>query len=202
MFFDFSSAFKHHSAPLTERQAGKDASRSHLVSWITDYLTGRPQYVRLKGLYVRDCGQQHSEELKAARHILKAGIRAAKHKYSSQIGAHFNTNSDPRRMWQEIQVITDYKSKAQISNTALFHTMEEEPPLILAANEVRKAAGPDGIPGRSLKACASQLAHTFTDIFNLSLAQSTVPVCFKVTTIIPIPKKPIITSPWTHISCL
>ncbi|KAI4885796.1 hypothetical protein NFI96_001160, partial [Prochilodus magdalenae] len=160
------------------------------------------------------------EELKAARHILKAGIRAAKHKYSSQIGAHFNTNSDPRRMWQGIQVITDYKSKvstpvttdvalpaelnnfyahletsaqAQSSNTALFHTMEEEPQLILAANEVRKAAGPDGIPGRSLKACASQLAPTFTDIFNLFLAQSTVPVCFKVTTIIPIPKKPIIT---------
>ncbi|KAI4872511.1 hypothetical protein NFI96_008269 [Prochilodus magdalenae] len=126
-----------------------------------------------------------------------------RHKYSSQIGAHFNTNSDPRRMWQEIQVITDYKSKvstpvttdvalpaepnnfyahfetpaqAQSSNTALFHTMEEEPPLILAADKVRKAAGPDGIPGQSLKAFASQLAHTFTDIFNLFLAQSTVPV--------------------------
>ncbi|KAI4886572.1 hypothetical protein NFI96_000182 [Prochilodus magdalenae] len=80
---------------------------------------------------------------------------------------------------------------------------EEETPLILAADEVRralmrvstrKAAGPDGIPGRVLKACASQLASTFTDIFNLSLAQSTVPVCFKTTTIIPIPKKSTITS--------
>ncbi|KAI4879616.1 hypothetical protein NFI96_003853, partial [Prochilodus magdalenae] len=52
----------------------------------------------------------NSEELKAARHNLKAGIRAAKHQYSSQIAAHFNTNSDPRRMCQGIQVITDYKS--------------------------------------------------------------------------------------------
>ncbi|KAI4901975.1 hypothetical protein NFI96_005909 [Prochilodus magdalenae] len=44
-----------------------------------------------------------------------------------------------------------------------------------------------------MKACASHLACTFTDIFNRSLAQSTVPVCFKATTIIPIPKKSIIT---------
>ncbi|KAI4896487.1 hypothetical protein NFI96_008190 [Prochilodus magdalenae] len=156
----------------------------------------------------------NSEELKAARHNLKAGIRAAKHKYSSQIAAHFNTNSDPRRMWQGIQVITDYKSKvstpvttdaalpaelnnfyarfktsaqAQSPNAALFHTTEEEPPLILAADEVRTALMRVGIPGRVLKACASRLASTFTDIFNLSLAQSTVPVCFKTTSIIPIP---------------
>ncbi|KAI4905431.1 hypothetical protein NFI96_002240 [Prochilodus magdalenae] len=93
-------------------------------------------------------------------------------------------------------------AQAQSSNTVLLPTTKEEPPLILAAEEVRgvlmkvltrKAAGPDGIPGRLLKACDSQLASTFTDIFNLSLAQSTVPVCFKTTTIIPIPKKSNIT---------
>ncbi|KAI4898317.1 hypothetical protein NFI96_007793 [Prochilodus magdalenae] len=52
----------------------------------------------------------NSEELRAARQNLKAGIRAAKLKYS-QITAHFNTNSVPMRMWQGIQVITDYKSQ-------------------------------------------------------------------------------------------
>ncbi len=35
---------------------------------------------------------------------------------------------------------------------------------------IRKAVGPDGIPGRVLKACAFQLAGVFTDIFNLSLS--------------------------------
>ncbi len=35
---------------------------------------------------------------------------------------------------------------------------------------IRKAVGPDGIPGRVLKACAFQLARVFTDIFNLSLS--------------------------------
>ena len=31
-----------------------------------------------------------------------------------------------------------------------------------------KAAGPAGLPGQVLKACADQLASVFTDIFNLS----------------------------------
>ncbi len=54
---------------------------------------------------------------------------------------------------------------------------------------IRKAVGPDGIPGRVLKPCAFQLARVFTDIFNLSLSLSVVPSCFKKSTIVPIPKK-------------
>ncbi len=54
---------------------------------------------------------------------------------------------------------------------------------------ISKAVGPDGIPGRVLKACAFQLAGVFTDIFNLSLSLSVVPSCFKKSTIVPIPKK-------------
>ncbi|KAK3518729.1 hypothetical protein QTP70_010081 [Hemibagrus guttatus] len=38
------------------------------------------------------------------------------------------------------------------------------------------------------RTCADQLAHVFTDIFNLLLAQATVPTCLKTTTIIPVPK--------------
>ncbi len=52
-----------------------------------------------------------------------------------------------------------------------------------------KAAGPDNIPGRALRACATELADVLTSIFNLSLSQSTVPTCFKTTTIVPLPKK-------------
>ncbi len=54
---------------------------------------------------------------------------------------------------------------------------------------IHKAVGPDGIPGRVLRACAFQLAGVFTDIFNLSLSLSVVPLCFKKSTIVPIPKK-------------
>ncbi len=53
----------------------------------------------------------------------------------------------------------------------------------------RKAPGPDGIPGRTLKVCADQLADVFTDIFSLSLLQSINPTYFKKTTIVPVPKK-------------
>ena len=52
-----------------------------------------------------------------------------------------------------------------------------------------KAAGPDGLPGRLLKACADQLASGFTDIFNLSLTVSVIPTHFKQTAKVPVPKK-------------
>ena len=58
----------------------------------------------------------------------------------------------------------------------------------------RKAAGPDGILGRVLKACAHQLAGVFTGIFNQSLSLRSVPTCFKSSTIIPIPKQQNVTS--------
>ncbi len=75
---------------------------------------------------------------------------------------------------------------------------EEVSPLTLSVADVtrsfkrvniHKAVGPDGIPGRVLKACAFQLAGVFTDIFNLSLSLSVVPSCFKKSIIVPIPKK-------------
>ncbi|XP_051539932.1 uncharacterized protein LOC127432650 [Myxocyprinus asiaticus] len=68
---------------------------------------------------------------------------------------------------------------------------------------IRKAAGPDSIPGRIIRACAkpvirvcaNQQAGVFTDIFNLSLSLSVVPTYFKTSTIDPVPKQ-------LKISCL
>jgi hypothetical protein len=39
-----------------------------------------------------------------------------------------------------------------------------------------------------VRACTDQLAGVFTDIFNLSLSQSAVPTCFKMASIVPVPK--------------
>lgn len=61
---------------------------------------------------------------------------------------------------------------------------------VLSRVNTRKAAGPDGVPGKVLKACAHQLSEVFTTIFNLSLAQVTIPACLKSAIIITIPKKP------------
>ncbi len=54
----------------------------------------------------------------------------------------------------------------------------------------RKAAGPDRVPGKVLKACCNELSPVFTHIFNLSLTQATVPPSLKSAIIIPVPKKP------------
>ncbi|MCI4387230.1 hypothetical protein PGIGA_G00071660 [Pangasianodon gigas] len=63
----------------------------------------------------------------------------------------------------------------------------------LKAVNPRKAPGPDGVHGRVLRSCANQLAEVLTDIFNLSLRLSVIPTCFKKTTIVPVPKKSVVT---------
>ena len=60
---------------------------------------------------------------------------------------------------------------------------------------IHKAAGPDGLPGRVLRAYADQLASVFTDIFNISLSESVISTCFKQTTIVHVPKN-------TKVTCL
>jgi hypothetical protein len=47
---------------------------------------------------------------------------------------------------------------------------------------------------RILKLCASQLAGVFTEIYNWSLRILHVPIIFKRSTIVPVPKKPVISS--------
>ncbi len=61
---------------------------------------------------------------------------------------------------------------------------------VLKAVNPRKAAGPDGVPGKVLRACCNLLSPVFTIIFKLSLAQATIPPSLKSVTIIPVPKKP------------
>ncbi|KAI5608469.1 gastrula zinc finger protein XlCGF28.1-like [Silurus asotus] len=157
-----------------------------------------------------------AEEYNRARSKLKRGIRKAKLTFKHHIEEHFH-NSDPRRMWKGIQAITDYKPTAQPTSSAFqptelnhcFAHFDQSTghftpttdsataysPLSISTMYVYsvfsrvdacKAAGPDGI--RVLRACAGQLAQLFTDIFNLSLAQATVPTCLKTTTIVPVPK--------------
>ncbi len=57
----------------------------------------------------------------------------------------------------------------------------------------RKAPGPDGVTPVCLKSCADQLDPIFPQIFNRSLELCEVPLCFKCSSIIPVPKKSKIT---------
>ncbi|KAK2918358.1 hypothetical protein Q8A73_002729 [Channa argus] len=87
---------------------------------------------------------------------------------------------------------------AERGPTHTWTTQPPSPPSTVSTTQVhkalrkinpRKAAGPDNIPGRALRACANELADVLTSIFKLSLSQCTVPLCFKTTTIVPLPKK-------------
>lgn len=52
-----------------------------------------------------------------------------------------------------------------------------------------KAVGPDHVAKRVPKACAEQLEEVYTDIFNTSLLQKTVPGIFMSSVTVPVPKK-------------
>ena len=77
----------------------------------------------------------------------------------------------------------------QTDNNITLAFTEPEVRKIFRKTHSRKAAGPDGIPSRVVKMCASQLSGIFTDIFNQSLRHCIIPKCFKQSTIIPVPKK-------------
>ena len=66
---------------------------------------------------------------------------------------------------------------------------EHDVKAVLRKQNVRKAPGPDGILTSTLRHCADQLTPVFTDIFNTSVTLQIVPYCFKLSTIIPVPKK-------------
>ncbi len=66
---------------------------------------------------------------------------------------------------------------------------------VLRSINTRKAAGPDGVPGRVLKDCAAELTGVFTSIYNTLLSTSWVLACFKAATIVPIPKQ-------SNVTCL
>lgn len=71
----------------------------------------------------------------------------------------------------------------------------EDVRMTLQRVNLRRAAGPDNIPGRVLRECADQLAGILTNILNTSLSPAVVPACLKTTKIIPVPKK-------STVSCL
>jgi hypothetical protein len=147
-------------------------------------------------------------------------IEQAKHQYRTKIESYY-TGSDARRMWQGLQTITDYKGKHswelpsdtslpdelnnfyarfEASNTETCMRAWSRSPQSLWVRPLNRSiftrpTGPDGLPGRVLRACADQLARVFTDIFNLSLSESVILTCFKQTTIVPVPKH-------TKVNCL
>lgn len=53
----------------------------------------------------------------------------------------------------------------------------------------RSAAGPDGVTGKTLKLCSEALAPVFTHLFQRSFQEGHVPLLWRTSTIVPVPKK-------------
>ena len=66
---------------------------------------------------------------------------------------------------------------------------EEEVRKAFSRLDPSKAAGPDGITPRILKNCACQLAYIYRHIFNWSFKSCLIPQIWKLSCIIPVPKK-------------
>ncbi|KAI2649597.1 RNA-directed DNA polymerase from mobile element jockey [Labeo rohita] len=73
------------------------------------------------------------------------------------------------------------------------------PPITFTTEQVRrqlqkihigKSAGPDGVSPRVLKDCALQLSGVLHYVFNLSLSLQRVPVMWKTSCLVPVPKMP------------
>lgn len=81
----------------------------------------------------------------------------------------------------------------------LMMTMTQSQPMIIQEREVvtvlhkikpYKAPGPDGLKGKVLKECAAQLGHVCTRLFQIFLNNGFVPLAWKNSIVIPVPKIP------------
>ncbi|KAK1795559.1 hypothetical protein P4O66_001058 [Electrophorus voltai] len=123
-----------------------------------------------------------------------SGLMSADESLTNELNTNANANANANSA-----NASSLNGTIEAANGACAEPTIEQHPLIITESDVRrvfkrvntrKAAGPDGICGRVLKACANQLAPVFTDIFNLSLTLGIVPSSFKRSTIVPVPKKP------------
>uniref|UniRef100_A0A8C6KS07 Reverse transcriptase domain-containing protein n=1 Tax=Nothobranchius furzeri TaxID=105023 RepID=A0A8C6KS07_NOTFU len=165
----------------------------------------------------------NTSEYKHAHYQLRKTIKAAKREYRDRVEQQFhnprsmwqglNTITDfrgetrtPQTMASLCEDLNAFYASFDTANTmrpdsertaddVSAHTVsEEDVRRCFRRVNARKATGPDGIPGRVLRSCAAQLAGVFTHIFNLSLSLSVVPACFKMATIVPVPKSSTISS--------
>ena len=79
-----------------------------------------------------------------------------------------------------------------------FLCTEEEVFDLLSSLDVSRANGPDGISARMLKYTAASITPTVTKLFNLSITQGRMPVNWKKSAIVPIPKTSDMSTPTNY----
>lgn len=117
-----------------------------------------------------------------ARSDLKRGIRAGKRAYRDKGNKKAVTTTNGAQLAEELNsFFARFETRSPFTPPPL---ATGKPALTFQQHEVRhalkavnprKAAGPDGVPGKVHRACCYELFAVFTNIFNLSLAHANVP---------------------------
>ncbi|KAK3559952.1 hypothetical protein QTP86_030315, partial [Hemibagrus guttatus] len=105
------------------------------------------------------------------------------------------TNGDTTDLEEYTSSVTSYISKCidDVTLSKSITTHSNQKPWITIKERVLLKSRDSA--SRVLRECAERLVDVFTDIFNISLSSTIVPMCLKTTTIIPVPKK-------SPVSCL
>ena len=93
----------------------------------------------------------------------------------------------------------DLSAQQDVIRTTILADIDTCPEVLITEQDVRnsllrtlpnKARGPNGISGRVLKECASELACVLRSIFQMSISTHCIPTLWKTSNITPIQKKP------------
>ncbi|KAI4903633.1 hypothetical protein NFI96_009461, partial [Prochilodus magdalenae] len=124
------------------------------------------------------------EAYSSARANLRKGIAMAKHCYKQRIEEHFSS-SDPRRMWQGIQTLTDYKPRS----TVLANNCASLP------DELNHFYARFDRGNMVISSKTDPPLHDHPLTLSTLDVRSAVPTIFKTATIVPVPKHPTASAP-------
>ncbi|KAL0203335.1 hypothetical protein M9458_001353, partial [Cirrhinus mrigala] len=133
------------------------------------------------------------EAAKEVQRCLTVRLKEGKDRYRKKLEQELQQNNS-RYVWRGMKNITGFKTSSPVTVDLDTH----KPSITITEDQVRrelcrlhpaKAPGPDGLTTYVLKLCASQLCGVLLRIFNLSLSIKKVPVLWKTSCLVPVPKK-------------
>ena len=142
------------------------------------------------------------------KYVWWANIRPVKNRLNTQKIASVNTAGEVNELNQffnrfdcpdfsqkhrQIHVILN-KASAEEDDFQRLNTNEDEVQCAFQHVNPNKTTGSDNTAPRVLKVCVEQLAYIFCIVFNVCFSSNTVPTTWKTACIVPIPKRPVISS--------
>ena len=110
--------------------------------------------------------------------IKKSSTKISVHEFNDYFASNFQ--SDPISILDSLSDVSDDAPVPVLTVPEVFSFLRRVP---------NKSCGPDGIPSWVVRDCAHFLCPAITCLFNRSLKEGRVPLCFKMSNIVPVPKR-------------